>query len=308
MSKSKKKKKAVKKDSRKERKKKKTVKKEKKKFLNEKIGSKKITKANKKFDAAISELNEFIDDLLIVIGAYAKTINSYLKREKHNLINLASASTQRIVTDLKELFDWAEFSKEIVEKDLDYIETLKKNIDSENKLLTRENKIATRQYRAQLASAAESLGLDEAKKEADIKAIVRIDAKIKAANKELLKILGKLKDKVLEPDLEEIDTLLDQKNDIKKRWKKKESSWKEFRELLLELEALLQLKKESVLNLKVRNRQMIIGCHKLQELLATKDELYQSKDNYLKYYDKLLVEEQLDLSHEQHMNDVVGAL
>lgn len=303
-----KKRKRLKKDARSERKEKHREKKERNKFLGEEIEEEKIEKQNKNLDKAIDELYAFVIDLNKFVSGYGASIQEYLKTKNPIFTANSRAYSERIVNDLNEIFEIAEHFEDFLEYDKDYVEIFIGDIEKENKFFEQERRIEKRQYRNLRRSAKEQEGLEEPEKEAIIQKRMQMNEELKKINERLADILKKVIEQVLEKDLEEIRGLLDHRKNIKKKWKKQETSWESLRELLNEIGELVGRKGELVINLKIRNRKITVANNQIDGILQEKTKMYAEKQALDKNYDQMLIKEEIEVSHEKDMGRIVDSI
>ena len=304
----KKKKKRLKKDARSEKKEQKIEKKEQKKFLGEEIEDENIHKEAKETDEIIAEIYTFIVNLNKNIEQYQALIQEYLKTQNPQFTSHSQAYSERIADDLKEIF-------ELTDDGLDHIKQNKKDCKGFSKyakkllkFLKQEEKVLRKQKRNLTKSAREKNELQEAEKEAIIQRKSQVNQELQRVNEELIKILEKVIEKILDKDIEDLGGLLDHRKDIKKKWKKKGSSWKSLYKILNELTTLLGKKGEFFINLKLRNRKVIIANNQIDELLKEAQKYIADKQILDKQYDQMLINEEIEAIHEKEMGKIIDAM
>lgn len=303
----KKKKRRVKKQARAQKKVKKAEKRERKRFLGSYIENRKIKKECAEFDAAVDQLSYFINDLNKFILGYQQLISVYQRKKFPDFEQQSGAYSGRIVNDFKKIFDWADWAKGFIEEEIDDVKTFSENIDKEDKALKKEREAENKLLRRLRRSASKGGGLDEKKKAAIVKKKQQLNEKIRTYQK-LLKDSGKVITEVLEKDLEEINNLIEQRKKIKQKWQKKSTSWKGLIQLLGELSGMMGNKRQFVINLKIRNRKILIASFRQQKFLKGEKGPYKKKEILDKEFMSLMLQEEMALSHDKHMGDIVDAL
>ena len=303
-----KKKKRLKKDVRSEKKEKKLEKKAKNKFLGEEIEHQKWNKENQKTDAAIINISAWLKEIINNIQNYEVVAAQYQSTKNPKYTEKLNAYSQQLINDLKGLFGWVDQTKDFINEDLDYVKTWLKDINKEDKILHKTFKITDKQSKNLRKSAKEGEKLDEEQKEAVIKKRVEQLKQELALNQEMVKLLNTIHDEVLEPDVKELEELQNQRKDIRKKWKKESTNWDNLQKLLRDLYDLMSGKKQFVARMSLRNRKVTVANQQINKILADKQLLYQEMSKEDKYYESLDVKEEIEVSHEKHMGDLVNSL
>lgn len=298
----------LKRDASLQKKEKKRGKKELIRFLGEEIEENNVKKQNEKFDKVIEGVSVFVIDLNKFVAGYGALIQEYLKTRNPNFTASSNAYSERIANDLSRIFSIAENFEGLVKEDKDYVETFIKDLEKENKLFEKEKRIEKRQNRNLVRSARKRGGLDEPEKEAIIQKRMQVNEELKKLNEKLAEILKQIIEEVLDKDLEETKSLLDHRKDIRKKWKKKGTSWQSLIELLNEISKLVGRKGEFVVNLKIRNRKITFANNMIDEILQEKTKMYAEKQALDKNYDQMLIKEEVEVSHEKDMGRIVKVI
>ena len=304
----KKKKKRLKKDVRSAKKERKLEKKAKNKFLGEEIEHQKWNKDNQKTDKAIINITAWLKEIINNIQNYEVVVAQYQSTRNPKYTEKLNTYSQQLINDLKGLFGWTDEAKDFVEADRDDVKTWIKDVEKENKLIKKDLRVMNKQYKNLRKSAKEGEKLDEDQKEAIIKKKVEQLNKEKALNEEMVKLLNTIHDQVLEPDVKELEEFRNQRQEIRKKWKKESTNWDSLQKLLRDLYDLMIGKKQFVARMSLRNRKVIIVNKQINKILADKQLLYQEMSKENKYYESLEVKEEVEVSHEKHMGDLVNAL
>lgn len=307
MSSSRRKRKREKRDYRLQKKEEKIGKKEVVKFLDEEIYSKELEKKNLQFDAAISELQNTINDLTRYIQGYDALIARYLQTKDPQVTKNADAYSERIGQDLQTVFAWLEYAEKALNNDKDEVEDMIKALKKENDLIDKEQNRERKQFDNLLVAYKEKSNLNETKKAAILKAKKKINDEIKSHNTKIAE-LYQISLQIISQDLEQTKNLLNQRKDIKKKWKEQSSSWEGLKGLLYDIYNLLTNKSQFVATLQLRNRKIIIIEQESDKILKEKESSYAQKKKYDLEYDSFLVKEQQELDHEKHMNRLLNFL
>ncbi|MBI2666243.1 hypothetical protein HYX13_01385 [Candidatus Woesearchaeota archaeon] len=302
-----KKKKRLKKDVRLQNKEKRIKKKEQKKFLGELIEEEKVQKANTVLDKAVDGLAAMVQNLQSSLTEYLALIEAYQKTHDSKFTENSAAYSNLIAEELRKIFGWLDWVKEVLKEDLDFVETFSKDLLQENKLILKENRAERKQFRNLVKSSREGEGLDEETKEAILKKKEEVNQTVQSLNKRLIVILEQIQ-QVLQQDAEQVNGILGHRKELKKKWEKESTSWQGLQQLLQGIQLLLGNHGEFVATLKLRNRKTNIANQLMRQLTAEKQQLLAKKEVFDKEYQEFLLREEVEMTHEKHMGDIVKEL